>query len=811
MPRAKSDVIPTLQEPQWSHQRVTSRDPTVCSSATADPPAYSSRGGSTASSPRSPSSPRKDPPTRRHSPMLNGQKLQGSPSHSPRPSLASITSLAAQAAVPKSKFSDVKYKKTSEGPCSQESPRSRSRPNKPRKELKEHKKMKEPTKRERTAEERKRRKKKEEKRLAERRKKREKTVNKERKVVLKGEPAEKEKSTPPSSSEPRADFKQKKAAGPPSQHQAQPPLKHKHRIRRKQAEKKHRSPTATVSQLSSKSTNPKINKKASVLAKAAPREKLKDTNSRSQTTKKPPSIVLSQSEGGSRSKGADTLPTLLFKALAPLTAGCSVSLERPLHGKDGGPGGLLNAPDLQPVAVMGSFQELGDNPANTPPVLSWQGSPVSTLGEDEEELEKGVLIRPVLQPSPTQCFSPPPPNESDASEYSNKEALEDALGGLGDGASERVPEESSKGGESGREASGSPKRRHWQCQAGLDDVLKSLTNFVEDQRATCRGGPFGGPANGSNKGVKSCSSLALGPSIPSIDSGPKLDPEASSQLPTHFTSDSLAVTDPTECGRKEEQEGKKNHADDRPQGEETKEKMEGSVLEGSLSARLRLTATATSISSRVLAKEGGESDGTDRKRKQKARAGAGEEEIKIKIRAVESRVLCSKIQVNENGISKGRESAVISRDSPHPLKSAKSQIPQENQTPHSKDSRRSNKSAVDIEVKEDGKLKVKAEERENLKSSSTLKSPSSSVAGTINLSKVHVSAPAGNGPGSAPVDPLKLKALSLGVSKELRILLVKVKSTGRQTFNISELEEQKIPLSKISIVNTASEVVSACR
>lgn len=752
--------------------------------------------------------------------MLSGQKLQGSPSHSPRPSLASSTSLAAHAGVPKTKFSDVKYKTTSVAPCSQESPRSRSRPSKPVKELKEHKKIKEPAKRERTGEERKRRKKKEEKRLAERRKKREKTVNKEPKVVLKGKLAEKEKSTPPSSSERRADFKLKKAAGPPSHHQGQLPPKHKHRIRRKQAEKTHRSSTANVSQQSSKSANPKMTKKTSVLAKAAPREKHRDSHSKAPTTKKQPSIVLSQSEGEPRSKCADTLPSLLFKALAPLTAGCSVSLERALHSKDGGPGGLLNAPDLQPVAVMGSFQELGDNPANTPPVLSWQGSPVSTLGEDEEELEKGVMIRPVLQPSPTQCFSPPPPAESDASEYSDK----DALDGLRDGApelcrpicvSERVLEETGEGEERDREASGSPKHRHWQCQAGLDDVLKSLTNFVEDQRATCRGGPFGGSTAGNNRGVKSCSSLALGPTIPSIDSCPKFDSEASCQLPTHSTSErrshSLAVTDPMARGRKEEQEGEKKYADDRPQGEDTKEKVEASVLEGSLSARLRLTATAASISNHVSAKDAGEINGTDRKRKQKARGRAGEEEIKIKIRAVESRVLCPKIQVNENGISKGRESAVISRDSPHPPKSAKSQIPQENQTPHSKDSRRSNKSAVEKEGKEDGKRKVKAQEQENPNLPPSLKSPSSSVTGTINQSKVHVCAPAGKGPGSAPVDPLKLKALSLGVSKELRILLVKVKSGGRQTFSISELEEQRIPLSKISIVNTASEVVSACR
>uniref|UniRef100_A0A665XA22 Lysine-specific demethylase 6B n=1 Tax=Echeneis naucrates TaxID=173247 RepID=A0A665XA22_ECHNA len=63
----------------------------------------------------------------------------------------------------------------------------------------------------------------------------------------------------------------------------------------------------------------------------------------------------------------------------------------------------------------------------------------------------------------------------------------------------------------------------------------------------------------------------------------------------------------------------------------------------------------------------------------------------------------------------------------------------------------------------------------------------------------------------APVDPLKLKALSMGLCKELRILLIKVESAGRQTFNISELEEPRVPLSKITIENTASEVIRACK
>uniref|UniRef100_A0A3P8SJB1 Lysine-specific demethylase 6B n=1 Tax=Amphiprion percula TaxID=161767 RepID=A0A3P8SJB1_AMPPE len=83
---------------------------------------------------------------------------------------------------------------------------------------------------------------------------------------------------------------------------------------------------------------------------------------------------------------------------------------------------------------------------------------------------------------------------------------------------------------------------------------------------------------------------------------------------------------------------------------------------------------------------------------------------------------------------------------------------------------------------------------------------------TISTSKLGAPTPASKPPCSlAPVDPLKLKALSMGLSKELKILLIKIESAGRQTFNISEVEEQRIPLCKISIKNTATEVIRACK
>ncbi|XP_022601806.1 lysine-specific demethylase 6B-like [Seriola dumerili] len=376
-----------------------------------------------------------------------------------------------------------------------------------------------------------------------------------------------------------------------------------------------------------------------------------------QTSKKP-TVVSSRSGDGPKEKPDETLPSLLFKALAPLSTACSVSLERPVHGKDRSQGGVLNAPDLQPVAVMGNLREMGDNLANTPPVLSWQGSPVSVLGEDEEELEKGVISRPVLQPSPTQCFSPPPV-DNDSIENLNKEPCESILADYSHNdrsevcdppsTAEQVAEEEKEDDvDSSGETSGSLLRELRHHKAGLDDVFKSLATFLGGQRVSCRGGPFGGPPAVTAGGVKYSSSLAEIHCHEHHDFSPNSDPTASStpsnQSPTHTTSD-------------------------------------------------------TRLKSHSL---------TD---------------------------------LSEPGV--------------------------------------------------DTLVQQKQEETEDdMKAKQEASKPPCSL---------------------APVDPLKLKALSMGLCKELKILLIKVESAGRQTFNISEVEEQRIPLSKINIENTATEVIRACK
>lgn len=872
-PEQRFNMILTLQEPQRNHQRVISRVPALSSSSGPDFPPYSSllcsnkEGGSTASSPRPPSSPssytvttgRKDLSIIRHNPGLNGkQKFQGSTNQTLRPSMASMsaTSLTCHAG-PKSRFSAVKFRKTSQALSSQQSPHGRSRLNKPGKELEEHKKTNKYVKNERNSEERKRRKKKEEKGLVERKKKRDKATKKERKLGFKSEFTEKKMFTSISASNPSKEAKMSKNTALSPENKGQSTSKYKHSMRSGRTGKTHKPSTTTPPQPSLNTEKPKMPKKNKSFPKHVKERRIHSMprNISRDQTKKKPTIVPSQSDGGQKAKTDDTLPSLLFKALAPLTTGCSVSLEQPSHGKDSGHGGVLNAPDLQPVAVMGNLQEMEDNLANTPPVLSWQGSPVSALGEDEE-LEKGVMSRPVLQPSPTQCFSPLPAEVESFVEL-KKEPFEGTLADYSHNSMskpsdlpcemEQVALEEKAEEDSNMETSGSLLCELCHHKAGLDVVFKSLTTFVEGQRVTCRGGPFGGPPAGDVKGIKYSSSLAFGPEIhchepqdfcPELNATPSAKPN--NQSPIHTTSDTLLkchdVTDLRELVKvslvQEKPEESENYLKEKPEGKKT-EGTESPLLDGSLSAKLRLTTThVASFTRRVTVStkdEAGNSGDTqridaDRKRKKKVKEGGGEEEIKIKIKAEDSRVIRPKNKTNEISGCEEREISssvhVVSRNSARTIAnckdSMKGQTPQENQITHGNDIQREKDNTGNTGGKN---LKDKMEDAgqlESMKSSVVgsmhTKSPTSASPAKINTSKIYVSTPANKAPCSVmPVDPLKLKALSMGLSKELKILLIKVESAGRQTFNISEVEEQRIPLSKISIKNTATEVVRACK
>ncbi|KAK5601762.1 hypothetical protein CRENBAI_021007 [Crenichthys baileyi] len=518
--------------------------------------------------------------------------------------------------------------------------------------------------------------------------------------------------------------------------------------------------------------------------------------------------------------------------------GCSTpsSADQVVHGKEEKKVGVLNAPDLQPEAVLGHLSDSGDNHANTPPVLSWQGSPVSDFEEDEEELKKGVISRPVLQPSPTQCLSPLPADSesNDNLDLCNSEPNDyshDSPSELCDPTCEikDVEEYKEEQVNPSRKATGLLLDDFHQNKAGLDDVFKSLATFLEGQRASCRGGPFGGA---TSRGVKYSSSLTVASQIRcdenrdlSCKSSTTAFSESNSQSPPDVTSDSLLKfhslsyrKDPvTHPKVQEKQEETESCSDDNQAGknkENLLERADSSLLEGSLSAELRVTTTHSAsftsvitVSTKERRKNRKESKHTATKRNRKHKHERRDDIMKMKIKKKERKV---KTKANHIKDAQKRDFlssvSVISKSSARPLAdSMKGQIPQENQMPYGKDIKRVKFDPGDTIV-EVGELGKKTTSDTNTSNTGT------SAARISTSGQSGANTPASKPPCSkGPVDPLKLKALSMGLSKELKVVLVKMNSDGRQTFNISELEEQSIPMSMLSIENKAAEVVRACK
>uniref|UniRef100_A0A8C8CDF1 Lysine-specific demethylase 6B n=1 Tax=Oncorhynchus tshawytscha TaxID=74940 RepID=A0A8C8CDF1_ONCTS len=436
-------------------------------------------------------------------------------------------------------------------------------------------------------------------------------------------------------------------------------------------------------------------------------------------------------------------------------------------------GGVLRAPDLQPAAGVGSVEELGDNPPASPPVLSWQGSPASALSEDEEEEEQGgVMRRPVLQPSPTHSPSISPPHgnleelNEKAEEVSEGRGADELrhsdlakLYGLPDtpnGVEEEDEEEEDSSGDTS--SSSLPPRRPHLHQTGVADVFKSLASFLGGQRYTYRGGPFGRPPPSSMGGVKYSSSLAMDPETncqdqqcPSPTSDSTTPPRLTTQSPTHTTSDPPSKPRPP----------------------------------------LDLNQPQLSVGERTKQKHARLEEIQNERKKERTKG-------------------------VDSGETAGSLSAELRLTTTHRLpattKEERGQREVRRRTGRKrqlKDTKKSRPIPGNLGLQSKGiqGQKDKANTDTVATATSTINTPS-----TATPTPAPPAAPVRRTPCPlAAADFLKLKALSMGPPKELKIRLIKVESADRETFIASEVEEHRIPLGEVSIRHTASEVIRACK
>ncbi|XP_067112740.1 lysine-specific demethylase 6B-like [Osmerus mordax] len=586
-----------------------------------------------------------------------------------------------------------------------------------------------------------------------------------------------------------------------------------------------------------------------------------------------PPRPLSPSSSGAEMKPKPALSSRPHQPPEPSPSPDSRPSGGPVRGEAGGvrpEQGVLLAPDLQLAAGVCSLLELGDDPPASPPVLSWQGSPASGLSEGEEEEEvKIVMRRPVLQPSPTHGPPPSPPPHRDTKPLSDLARLYGLPETPGGGGEEEEVEEEEVEVEEEEEVeveelgadtpSTLPPRKPHLHQTGVADVFKSLASFLGGQRYTYRGGPFGRPPPSAMGGVKYSSSLALGPEIrcqeqqesspiPDSDPAPPTKLTDQPQSPTDATLDSPSNHQPRPDGQSQPVAGEQSPA--RGGVEEAKEKKRSraeplpgrtssSLLSGSLSAELRLTTTHPGPLADLLPSKQPRTSRqpqarrqADRKREPVSLEGEREGEGRSKRRKEDGGVGVvggvgghlhrpgGAERKRREERKEGKPAAVPSSVSPSSdcpaakhKDSKKSQTSERSVTLQATDSQ----GGLEEEERTGSEEEEKKKENKSRETETKTSTPTAGATPTTTPTSSSSSIPAPPAPlrrtpcPLAPADFLKLKALSLGPPKELKIRLIKVESGDRETFMASEIERPRIPLAETSIKHPASDIIRACK
>ncbi|KAK7120443.1 hypothetical protein R3I94_020440 [Phoxinus phoxinus] len=521
-----------------------------------------------------------------------------------------------------------------------------------------------------------------------------------------------------------------------------------------------------------------------------------------------------------------------------------VCKEEPIRNKEGVPG-LHSAPDLLPAHCTYSEELLRLDPPTSPPVLSWQGSPVSDLSDDEEGKEEdmiGVLRRPVLQPSPTH--SSPLRDSVEIStgvNYCRSDLAK--LYGISESSKSMDTEEEDEEKREGEQkdsspnasSSSEPNKPHLHQM----DTFKSTTSAMGSHRYTYRGGPFGRPPPGSLVGLKYSSSLSLGPEIhpPDQHSPPATSP--TTDIPDPVTPPQIQPTekDKESQTKKEREENEANEEEIAGEKEETKvqkmyEQTETKVAESdkdptctSLEEKEPLMSHATlqaklvhscelllTQNSRPVSKAMKDSGPISTERENERDRVRHKDQVRSQRKVVksmkgENREKREGGETKKKTVKKGIEIKDSSKGSYEQLMEFRTkQVVSENQQIDMKDG--------ESELKE-----VKREKETDVKKGTmkkdTVKVDASSTASSTSArtsTQTSVTVTLSDRPQILDrVNLLNLQELSKIPLKELTIRLVKVESGSRQTFIASEIEQKSTPLSAINISNNAAEVIRACK
>lgn len=477
------------------------------------------------------------------------------------------------------------------------------------------------------------------------------------------------------------------------------------------------------------------------------------------------------------------------------------------------------APDLMPALKQTSTEDYSTDTHASPPVLSRQGSlasPCSRTSSLEEEEDTLKMIQSQSEDSGVGITG---------SSYRHSDLAK--LYGLSEGVKSEEEEEEEEEAEQDDDTpscSPPPMRPHLH-HTGVNSMCKNSASVPESRKYAYRGGPFGRPPPSALVGVKYSSSLSLGPDIcrqqsnsPTSDSTshPGFSNQAqpsvnSTNKQTHPLSPSgstperkdVVVCQSDLSGCEEEEEVRKELMDEEDPsiGKDTtdlqrKPKLttisESSLAELGRSCEVMLNRHSLLLmaSSDHNKKEMLHMPEKDRKRERDCNQEKKHKRSSSSKKREERKEKKKKHREKQENISLSSSSSSRRHKEGKPHKEKRGHID-------------SPKKELWEKEREGEKKKKKEEggEKEEwvCRNKKSLKSGSASSDDAL------------SSPAMGSADFQKLKALTDGPPKELKIRLIKVESGDRETFIASEVEEKRIPLNEITIKNTASEIIRSCK
>ncbi|XP_074555194.1 uncharacterized protein kdm6ba [Halichoeres trimaculatus] len=504
----------------------------------------------------------------------------------------------------------------------------------------------------------------------------------------------------------------------------------------------------------------------------------------------------------------------------------------------------LCAPDLIPATKhQPNHEDFGSHAS--PPVLSRQGSlaspcsRTSSLNEEDEDY---------LKPSPG-VPTPKQPMEMEMrvgnTNYRHSDLAK--LYGLPEQTKSEADEEEEEEDSEIPSCSPPPQRPHLH-QTGVNSMFKSLATVLESQKYAYRGGPFGRPPPSALVGVKYSSSLSLGPDIccqqqgsspTSEQSNPPFSPNVpslKSSPHTHLYDKKLKIED-ADVWRDDEEITKKRMSS-------REETSAGTILpfNGIKVEQLSTTTSESSLAELgkscevILSRQSPTKKNYDKSDGQ-SKADDGNKPVKVKEHREKDRNRDREREKDRKrkhyGHSSSRKHEERKERKKHREKmDEKASLSSSSSSGLSHSSHRRHKDGKSHKEKKDrrilGDLNLQSKEdheknwsshysdkkkRKEVSSSSSTPDGEqeewmSRSSGDRSLEHKKVTE---SGSSLGTTDFLKLRALSDGPPKELKIRLIKVESGDRETFIASEVDEKRIPLEEISIKNSAIEIIRSCK